>query len=97
MTLTLLEMTINSLSDELSVNGWSKRNDSPLSQPVWLTDFFFSAVLGTVLDHMTKEGIVGKREFSFFDTIRGHVSNGIELVKKVNTVVTEMELFNGGL
>lgn len=41
------------------------------------------AILGTVLEHLSKEGLVGKREVAFFDRIKVHVSNGFELMKEV--------------
>jgi len=40
------------------------------------------ATLGTVLEHLNKEGIVGKREVSLFDKVKAHLSNGAELMKQ---------------
>jgi gas vesicle protein len=45
------------------------------------------AVLGTVLEHLTKEGLVGKREIAFFDKVKEHVNNGIDMVKKAKEAV----------
>jgi len=40
------------------------------------------ATLGTVLDHLNKEGIVGKREAKFFDKVTDHLANGAALIKE---------------
>lgn len=40
------------------------------------------ATLGTVLEHLNKEGIVGKREVKFFDKVTDHLKNGAELLKE---------------
>jgi ElaB/YqjD/DUF883 family membrane-anchored ribosome-binding protein len=45
------------------------------------------AILGTVLEHLTKEGLVGKRDIAFFDKVREHVTNGVEMVKKAKEAV----------
>ena len=45
---------------------------------------FITATLGTVLDHLNKEGIVGKREVKFFDKVTDHLKNGAELLKEVS-------------
>jgi len=40
------------------------------------------ATLGTVLEHLNKEGIVGKRDVALFDKVKAHLSNGAELMKQ---------------
>ena len=46
--------------------------------------FFLTATLGTVLDHLNKEGIVGRDE-KFMDKLKSHLSNGAELLKEVKS------------
>lgn len=41
------------------------------------------AVLGTVLEHLNKSGIMGKREIAFFDNLREHLSRGFNFIGKV--------------
>jgi len=46
--------------------------------------FILLAVLGTVLEHLNKEGLVGKREqSSFLSKVRDHVKNGFDKLKQV--------------
>jgi len=41
------------------------------------------AVLGTVLEHLNKEGIVGKREVALFDKVKEHLKNGAQLMSNI--------------
>ncbi|KAF6024853.1 hypothetical protein EB796_016840 [Bugula neritina] len=46
--------------------------------------FILLAVLGTVLEHPNKEGLVGKREqSSFLSKVRDHVKNGFDKLKQI--------------
>lgn len=42
-----------------------------------------TAVLGTVLEHLNKEGIVGKREVALFDKVKEHLKNGAQLMSNI--------------
>lgn len=41
------------------------------------------AVLGTVLEHLNKSGIVGKRDLPFFDKLKEHFANGVSFLTKI--------------
>ena len=43
----------------------------------------FPAVAGTVLEHLNKEGLVGKREVAFVEKVKDHLKAGADLMKQV--------------
>jgi gas vesicle protein len=69
------------LGDNLKDVGTAVLN-SALDQGKDLLANGAQAVLGTVLEHLSKEGLVGKREVAFFDKVRAHLANGYDLLKQ---------------
>jgi ElaB/YqjD/DUF883 family membrane-anchored ribosome-binding protein len=76
----------SALGDNLKDVGTAVLN-SALDQGKDLLANGAQAVLGTVLEHLSKEGLVGKRDLAFFDKVKAHLASGYDLMKEAKTAL----------